>query len=501
MKIYKHYINALNVTFDPHIIYQNMIKHFPNVKFYNPLDTTFIGKPDSFNTDPLDGIMIEKYFSGKTVVTENDINYEIKLDVNIELFSERIILKELILEVKDKKTFDDIIDDKFFFNKTFSWDVKGDTRESSIWGLINDFYMKQLMPMTTNDELIQLFRNIDPTDKKSGVKYQKELKRIIGMNPDLCGATGGLNNYQIIHDNIIILDKEKEFKIDDSWTKISKNNEIYESDLLYVVNEEKDHADFVKDYKKYLLYEGIVSSYKPSLEMWFFTINKEAQELIVNLDNINEVYWKNSRLKIEEWQLHFLTQNTQRNRSISKIKKLKDYISIDKKTKSQWLNKIKECEKELDHYVGEIKYNLENLATPGHTHDEQTLQSETEKTNERILLLSFLAMSIPMLGAIFSPAFTINTKIISALILFSLPIIYFSVFRLSARRKKNLDNKREFRRKRTTIISMIEYHKNNKEEIQNNKNLDQDMKDNIIKWENENINIGERMLGKIDQKL
>ena len=177
MKIYKHYINALNVTFDPHIIYQNMIKHFPNVKFYNPLDTTFIGKPDSFNTDPLDGIMIEKYFSGKTVVTENDINYEIKLDVNIELFSERIILKELILEVKDKKTYDDIIDDKNFFNKSFSWDVKGDTRESSIWGLINDFYMKQLMPMTTNDELIQLFRNIDPTDKKSGVKYQKELKQ------------------------------------------------------------------------------------------------------------------------------------------------------------------------------------------------------------------------------------------------------------------------------------------------------------------------------------
>ena len=67
--------------------------------------------------------------------------------------------------------------------------------------------------------------------------------------------------------------------------------------------------------------------------------------------------------------------------------------------------------------------------------------------------------------------------------------------------KKNLDNKREFRRKRTTIISMIEYHKNNKEEIQNNKNLDQDEKDKIIKWENENINIGERMLGKIDQKL
>ena len=45
--------------------------------------------------------------------------------------------------------------------------------------------------------------------------------------------------------------------------------------------------------------------------------------------------------------------------------------------------------------IDEIKYQLENLATPGHTHDEQSLQFETEKTNERILLLSFLALLLP----------------------------------------------------------------------------------------------------------
>ena len=31
-----------------------------------------------------------------------------------------------------------------------------------------------------------------------------------------------------------------------------------------------------------------------------------------------------------------------------------------------------------------IRYQLINIATPGHTHDEQSLKTETEKTNERI---------------------------------------------------------------------------------------------------------------------
>ena len=46
--------------------------------------------------------------------------------------------------------------------------------------------------------------------------------------------------------------------------------------------------------------------------------------------------------------------------------------------------------KDFGYNIDDLKYDLENLATPGHTHDEQTLQRETETTNERILLLSFL---------------------------------------------------------------------------------------------------------------
>jgi len=89
----------------------------------------------------------------------------------------------------------------------------------------------------------------------------------------------------------------------------------------------------------------------------------------------------------------------------------------------------------------EIKYGLENVATPGHTHDEQLLQQVTEKGNERILLLSFLAMSIPMIGAILSPTLQLQTKFISATILALLPMSYIVFAKISYKRKekKNID--------------------------------------------------------------
>ena len=116
----------LNATFDPYIIYQNMSKHSLNVKYYNPTDSTFIGTPNRFISNSLDGIKIENYFSGKTIVTHNEINYDIKLEINIEIFSERVVLKELIIECEDKKFYYHYLDlgnQSFYNKKVYTWDV------------------------------------------------------------------------------------------------------------------------------------------------------------------------------------------------------------------------------------------------------------------------------------------------------------------------------------------------------------------------------------------
>ena len=113
---------------------------------------------------------------------------------------------------------------------------------------------------------------------------------------------------------------------------------------------------------------------------------------MINLENKSEVFWKNLRIKIEEWQLHFLVQNTKRIRSMSLVKQtnMLSFNTINKVKRKEWLDGLEKKEKIMLRYVDELKYDLDNIATPGHTHDEQTLQKESETTNERILLLSFL---------------------------------------------------------------------------------------------------------------
>ena len=183
------------------------------------------------------------------------------------------------------------------------------------------------------------------------------------------------------------------------------------------------------------------------------------------------------------------------------MKNILNFNTINKKKGDQWRDSLIKKEKAMERYVDEVKYNLNNIATPGHTHDEQALQRESETTNERILLLSFLAMSIPMLGAIVSPAFTINTKIISATILLCLPILYLSIFRLSKRRQKKLNEKRNYNRSKKHLQQYVAYHKDNIEEVKNNDKLADDVKQKIIAWEEENIAVGQNMISKIDKKL
>jgi hypothetical protein len=174
---------------------------------------------------------------------------------------------------------------------------------------------------------------------------------------------------------------------------------------------------------------------------------------------------------------------------------------LSEENEKKWLDSIEKRDKRMERFIDEVRHSLDNIATPGKTHDEQRLQKESEITNERILLLSFLAMSIPMLGAIFSPNFSLDIKIISAGVLLSLPAIYFSVFRLSKRRKRLSARKDDLLRKKADIEKWVEYHSNNIEEVRQDEKMPDDIKKNILFWEEENVNIGKNMIGKIDKKL
>ena len=508
MKLYKFSSMAISANADPYVMHANLSKHYDNVSYYNPFNKNYIGKKGNLALHPLDGIKVEKIFSGKTKTNHGEMECEFKLDINMEIFSERgVIMTTYVFDFKDKQTFDvmiKIINFNYMVENVLSWHVDGRKVDCSIMSQVNDFVMKKLFAFFSDDKLKKAFHDMDPTDKKSSLENRRQVRDIGGLHLDVCGGSG-MNSTSSNWDTGVVFDEKKEIKIDDSLKKYSRDRELYHSKSMdaYICFDMDVFEDFLFAYRNYNLYGMILLGYDNSFEMWSHAINRETEDLITNLDNKNEIFWQDLRLRIEEWQLHFLSQNSNRMKAFSRIKatNLLKFSILSEENEKKWLDSIEKRDRRMERFIDELRYSLDNIATPGKTHDEQRLQKESEITNERILLLSFLAMSIPMLGAIFSPNFSLEIKIISAGVLLSLPAIYFSVFRLSKRRKRLLARKEDFLRKKAGIQKWVELHSNNIEEIRDNDKMPDDIKKNIIAWEEENINIGKKMIEKIDKKL
>ena len=87
------------------------------------------------------------------------------------------------------------------------------------------------------------------------------------------------------------------------------------------------------------------------------------------------------------------------------------------------------------------------------------------------------------------------------MVLCMLPIIYFSVFRFSRMRRQKLDRRRDLTRKKENWEAMLDWHRNNLEEIKKDTKIAEDLKENVIQWELQNISVGESMLDKIKKKI
>ena len=48
---------------------------------------------------------------------------------------------------------------------------------------------------------------------------------------------------------------------------------------------------------------------------------------------------------------------------------------------------------------------------------------------------------------------------------------------------------------------MLDWHKNNLEEIKKDTKIAEDLKENVIQWELQNISVGESILDKIKKKI
>ena len=503
MILQKYFTTVVNGAFDPYLLFNRFSALYDNVEYYNPLNDKFIGAPNSNDIHPLDGIKIENIFRCIILEGIKNIDSKIKFSMNIEIFSERCIILEIILDVDSYEAmqilineFDDIDEN------TLKIEEDGKERDISFSGIIGSLMLNKIMNFN-KPEFKELISEWDPADDISDELILSKVKKITSLDVDIIGNSSGFSVNNGFDAYFIIQDIENKYMIDQTWEQISQSNEIYKSstDSSYLVKSNDNFEKFKKDYKRLIIYRNIIQSYNLAFYSWYGTIKNEGEDLIKNLNNKNEIFWKKLRLKFEKWQLNFLKQDVHRSSVINIIGELHTYKSIDNKIKEEWINLADKAKNAMYRQIDDIKYQLENIATPGHTHDEQSLHAETEKTNERILLLSFLALSIPMLNAILSPDFTIDTKIISFIVLLSLPLFYFSTIKFTKWRRKKINTKRNLIRRKDNMLKGLESDKFDLKQVENDNKMSKDSKNVAIDMLNLNIDFKEKFLKKIEKSI
>jgi len=183
---------------------------------------------------------------------------------------------------------------------------------------------------------------------------------------------------------------------------------------------------------------------------WMENINSALYEIRSNIssDNQNKFYWRELKKNIEVMDLNFLEFHTticSNNNLMGKFPNTMD-LNFSKDYIKGYMERKEKERDNVFQILNEVKYAINNLATPGHTHDEHLLQEETEKVHERLLMISFIAMAIPSGVAIMTPEISIIIKIIAASAIFSIPLIYFSFRKVQKLLSYKRNMKSEFKR-------------------------------------------------------
>ena len=171
---------------------------------------------------------------------------------------------------------------------------------------------------------------------------------------------------------------------------------------------------------------------------------------------------------------------------------------LDLHLKKEYIKEIikfnRDTRETLFKYLNEIRTAIANLSTPGHTHDEMILQEETEKVNERILMLSFIAMSIPTIGAILSPGISNSVKVIAGIGVFLLPIAYLLI--------RNIIKKTRFNKnKQLELLRIIGDLKNELKEFRGRVKVVENLKEMPVEFKQQILEFFNKMIKEREERI
>jgi hypothetical protein len=176
---------------------------------------------------------------------------------------------------------------------------------------------------------------------------------------------------------------------------------------------------------------------------------------------------------------------------------LKTTTKYKNECKDHFMNIVKNVREDLN----EVKYAMSNLSTPSHTHDEAILQKETEKVNDRILMLSFIAMAISSIGMMQSNEIDMLFKILSGIGIFSLPLLYYLArnFQKKISLRKNEQN--EFKKQLDDSMKNLARANKEHDQYKNDNEMPEDFKKDVMKFMKQFVVAEKESIEKLKKKI
>jgi len=381
-----------------------------------------------------------------------------------------------------------------------------DNKEQSVSNLFTTVLFKyfqagKFMEIISEGRFLERSRK-DIQELREVLNDELHAKYFFGTGGPLGGVSGGPGP-------VLINDDKDEVPIDSNWKDIGAiEHTLYENKtnkyvfLLKKTNYFKElHQALVVMCRQDNLFDGC----EHLCQSWMGGINSALDEIRNNIssDNENKFYWRELKKKIEVIDLNFLEFHTTISSNNSLMGKFPD--TMDFNFSRDYIKEYREYRRKLRDNVfqmlNEVKYAINNLATPGHTHDEHLLQEETEKVHERLLMISFIAMAIPSGVAIMTPEISIFFKIIAAAAIFSIPLIYFSFRKVQKILSYKRNIKSEFKRLIKLESKNIRKNKESNERLESMDELPEDIKKGIVDLNLKGIASQEKRLSILKTKL
>lgn len=445
--------------------------------------------------ESLDCLLISDLIKDLKIIELHGEQCNIEMKVDVYILSEcGYTLLDMQFDIPDHLVNDFRVPD-MFLNTKFLYENK----EQTAIGFILPFLLKNILMEEKIDsiKLQMLDSDMSIYDQKE-VFYNETGCKYFFDSDEIAFGMQGAPSYLLFQDY--------ENKID------TKNWEVYDLKNIAFSNE-LTGADLIKtskafdDFFNFLVFRNIrnksIVQMSSLCRMWLASLKEKAEDISKNIanNNSNQYYWKELKKIIELIDLNFLSMQTFIAKECSNNDPYAGlFFRLSQAYKKKY-NKLRSSQvQNLLMLLNEVKYSINNISTPGHSYNDYMLQAETEKVNERIMLISFIAMAVPCIYALSSQSILLYVKLFSAIGIISIPLVYFLLNtakkKIAVRRNYKMEKRRLYDQSIKELEKMKMEIKGKAPQI-----LPQDLKDKIEVIMQNQINIKEKEVDKLKNQI